>query len=475
MDPASVGKKIKENSPDGVASDGRRYVDIPDAELGTKFLLKHGDKGLMALGISKEEAEKSGKVELKGTSATDVDFLRNIISSSQEAVGKYQPEYTGLLDAIKGTGRVLTNKPGAQSEAEFRSAIADIRTAVRNLISGAAISDTEAKEFENLIPKLSDSDTAIRAKLKTLQERSIKKVGNTLATAGYEVDPAEYLKTQVQELPQPSEQGRPQESGSSLMRLLAGVQSGVASPITPAVAGIGGAIGGGPVGAFGGALLGTRLSRAAQQRGQGESLLTSLIPNPKEAGQELAGAATTALLDKGLGKVAGKLPGPMTLLRPGKKVAQLEREGIEEATQQYIGGSKLIAGLKRIKNDPGTGLATKRSIKKLLPEFEEGYKGTNVDLKRVKNLFIESNPRTASGIKKSTTQANFDAALRRTIRSESDKIGANKLIKSIEEASKAGKRTEFLQKYGKKAAGGAAFTAGGGLLAKALGLFPRVP
>lgn len=137
------------------------------------------------------------QVQLKGTSASDVNFLRNIISTAQGAAEEYDPKYTGFVDSKIGALRTTFGGEKNQPEAEFRSDIADIRTAVRNLISGAAISKFEAKEFEDLIPKTSDSDVQVRAKLKKLQERSIQKVENILQTAGYDVAGKEYLKTDI--------------------------------------------------------------------------------------------------------------------------------------------------------------------------------------------------------------------------------------------------------------------------------------
>lgn len=52
MNPATVGKKLKEIYPDGIAKDGRSYAEISDAEIGSMFILKNGDKGITSLGLS---------------------------------------------------------------------------------------------------------------------------------------------------------------------------------------------------------------------------------------------------------------------------------------------------------------------------------------------------------------------------------------------------------------------------------------
>ena len=53
MDPIAIGKKVKEIYPE--------YAGKSEAELGSKFLLKYGEKGLTSLGIETPEAVKEPK------------------------------------------------------------------------------------------------------------------------------------------------------------------------------------------------------------------------------------------------------------------------------------------------------------------------------------------------------------------------------------------------------------------------------
>lgn len=136
------------------------------------------------------------QVDLKGPSKTDMEMLRSMDAAAGSASDKFNSgKYTGLWDSLLGYGRIKTNAKGSEDEAGFRQLIADVRTEVRKYISGAAISPSEAKEFENLIPKLSDSDNEVQAKLTGLRERSKRKAQGILDTGGYKIDAGEYLGT----------------------------------------------------------------------------------------------------------------------------------------------------------------------------------------------------------------------------------------------------------------------------------------
>lgn len=246
-------------------------------------------------------------VELKGKPASDVALQRGVLRASQEASTKYKPEYTGLLDNIKQQAAALFNVGGKEA-ASFRGNIADIRTAVRQYISGAAIPASEAKEFEDLIPKASDSDTIVRQKLVDLQNRSMGKIGDVLATAGYEVTPEEYLKTKTV---------TPQEDSATLLQTLLG--------ILPAAGSTAGAIGGGILGGAAGSVVpgaGTALGAVG---GAG-------------AGGAIGGGAGYALKDL-LSELLGEQE--QTKKKPGQKLLEAGGEaalgGIGGATGETLG------------------------------------------------------------------------------------------------------------------------------------------
>jgi hypothetical protein len=210
MDAAAIGKKLKQQYP--------QYASVDDATLGEKYLSKYGgavssvqsgklkltdipQEQRVGVAVGLDDSKSAESIALKGAPATDVNMLKDILDSAQAATQRYDPSYTGFGDAFQGLFRTTFNAKGAEKEQDFRGDIADIRTAIRNYISGAAIPRAEAKEFENLIPKVSDSDTQIQSKLKRLQERSIRQTENVLQTAGYDVAGEEYLKTSPTRIP----------------------------------------------------------------------------------------------------------------------------------------------------------------------------------------------------------------------------------------------------------------------------------
>lgn len=188
-------------------------VEIYNTKTGQRKNVKPQELGQYSPSLVKEYSDYSKanesitggsqNPELTGAAATDVNFLKDIYTSAQEVTSKYKPEHTGLLDSILGKGKVALNLPGGREKASFNSAIADIRTAVRKYISGAAISPAESKEFIDLIPKDTDSDTQFAAKVDALQKRSLRKGQNVLSTAGFpKVDPEQYFGSKATSIPQ---------------------------------------------------------------------------------------------------------------------------------------------------------------------------------------------------------------------------------------------------------------------------------
>jgi hypothetical protein len=148
----------------------------------------------------KENAKNDpANVELKGAAANDVNLWKNAFAAAQSAQGKYKSSYSGLLDNIIGKGKIATNRPEAKDIVAYKQDIADIRTAIRQYISGAAIPKSEAGEFTKLIPDFNDSDSEVQQKLKGIQEMALRKIENTIQTAGYNVSGEEYLGKKAQD------------------------------------------------------------------------------------------------------------------------------------------------------------------------------------------------------------------------------------------------------------------------------------
>src|SRR3990167_1868088 len=75
---------------------------IPIDEIETDPTIRAIQAEQVRTGKYKSEAEN---IELKGASATDVNLLRNVISSAQAATKKYDPKFTGFFDSLLGGAR----------------------------------------------------------------------------------------------------------------------------------------------------------------------------------------------------------------------------------------------------------------------------------------------------------------------------------------------------------------------------------
>lgn len=93
MDLAFLGKKIKELYPSGISGDGRKYSDIPDQELGQKYIINNGVSKALDL---VEKSDKFGKIANPTpdpkvieaqAQAEDEQASMDLYFSNQKAVG----------------------------------------------------------------------------------------------------------------------------------------------------------------------------------------------------------------------------------------------------------------------------------------------------------------------------------------------------------------------------------------------------
>lgn len=147
---------------------------------------------------SKYEGGGLAKVELKGGQQDDMNFFKDIYKAANTAQTNRSDKYTGLLDYMKGTAR---GAKGTQTQAEsaYRSAVDAHNTAIRNKISGTAVSKSEEKQLKNMLIKPSDSDKVVSNKLNNAKNYSLSGAGSILSTAGYnELNPEEYFMQDYQ-------------------------------------------------------------------------------------------------------------------------------------------------------------------------------------------------------------------------------------------------------------------------------------
>src|SRR3990167_5337951 len=104
LDLKTVGKRFKEiYGADGVASDGRRYGDIPDEEVASLYIRKNGvDKAFATLGLGDPDAAKEAKKQ--GAS------LRKEFSRESKALGfkEVQSAYNKVSEATETGAGDLT-------------------------------------------------------------------------------------------------------------------------------------------------------------------------------------------------------------------------------------------------------------------------------------------------------------------------------------------------------------------------------
>jgi hypothetical protein len=156
--------------------------------------LKKGEDGNLTWEPLSGDSLQSS-IKLTGAASTDMSYARDVLTTAEDAINKYSSKYTGLWDSLLGSGRIATNAKGAGDETQFRQNISSVQTAVRKYISGAAITPEEGKYLKDLIPKVTDSDDQIQAKLQGLREWSYRKGQSLLDTAGYKVDAKSYMSS----------------------------------------------------------------------------------------------------------------------------------------------------------------------------------------------------------------------------------------------------------------------------------------
>lgn len=143
----------------------------------------------------KESSEGYRGVELGVSGQNKMNLLRDIFNAAQTAMSLHDNSFTGFGDSIAGKIRGFLGNP-KENEVEFQQSIAQIRTAIRNAISGAAISKQEGKEIENLLPSLIRGDRTVLDGLSATQRRILQQIQNVLDTAGYQnISASEYIST----------------------------------------------------------------------------------------------------------------------------------------------------------------------------------------------------------------------------------------------------------------------------------------
>jgi len=78
----------------------------------------------------------------------------------------FKPEYVGPGAAVKAITANFTDAGLSSEEADFRAALADFRNKAINRISGAAVSESEAKRMEQQLPNIGNPEKMFTSKLR---------------------------------------------------------------------------------------------------------------------------------------------------------------------------------------------------------------------------------------------------------------------------------------------------------------------
>ena len=161
VDIASVGKKVKQIYPTGIASDGRRYADMSDEEIGSKYLLKNGDKGLTALGMSTDtqtDTKETASLRKEFHNLKEIKDYKNVLDSWNRA--KAVPDdgsgdLTLLYSYIKALDPDSVVREGEINISKATASVPEnIVTAYQRVKEGKLLSAQQRKEYQSEIGRM---------------------------------------------------------------------------------------------------------------------------------------------------------------------------------------------------------------------------------------------------------------------------------------------------------------------------------
>lgn len=318
MDYELLGKKVKASAPGGVAKDGRKYTDIPDSELGQKFLQSQGatKTATFLQDIGKVENNLNGTSEGVPTAAektksdsfkTSLDLLNQSKLSDQFSKVKTGPLTSIRNYLFQNVSPALADKDAMKLE----SNVAPIRDTIIQAISGAQVPAAEAARLEAWLPSVSKSPEKNKLDLNSLTTwLSANYKNNAKKDYSYKAPP------EAAGSPQASAQPSRKEVApwlNTVAQMGGGLAGGIAGGAAGGLAGIEtgpGALATGYLGAVGGAGVGSGAGNALAdylRKGLGDQTVdtSKTGANSVDAGMFGAGAEALGIpLAKGLGFLA---------------------------------------------------------------------------------------------------------------------------------------------------------------------------
>ena len=211
MDPATIGKKLKQMYP--------QYQSVDDATLGSKYILKHGDKGLQALGMSTTDSSKDAANLRKEFTAQSKELgyrdLQNAWNKVQSAEKTGAGDLTILYSYIKALDPTSVVREGEINLTKAAESIpSNIIRAYQQAKQGKIMSDKLRSEMTREVGLMYNE----RAK----QQQELNAYYSGLAT-DMQIDPQKVVggvgKVDLAKIPQ----AMPQEQQQGLQGPLAGI------------------------------------------------------------------------------------------------------------------------------------------------------------------------------------------------------------------------------------------------------------
>src|SRR3990167_939318 len=159
IDIKKVGSRVKQIYPTGVASDGRRYIDIPDEEIGSKFLLKNGDKGLQAIGFANAgDTKEAATLRKEFNALQEIKDFKNARDSWNRA-SEVPNDGSGDLTLIYSYIKALDpNSVVREGEIDISRATGSVPenliTSYKRVKEGKLLADQQRAEYQSEVGRI---------------------------------------------------------------------------------------------------------------------------------------------------------------------------------------------------------------------------------------------------------------------------------------------------------------------------------
>lgn len=148
-----VGQKVKQIYPNGRAKDGRKYSEISDEEMGSKYVLANGDKGLSAIGMSKTGGDRTVATNLRKEFRQETNDLK--FKDVRDAWGRMEGAAdtpTGDLSIAYAYVKLLDPnsavKEGELATTENTRGLSDkVLNAYNKVVNGKRLSENQRQGF----------------------------------------------------------------------------------------------------------------------------------------------------------------------------------------------------------------------------------------------------------------------------------------------------------------------------------------